>query len=216
MKTKTVSDDYTRGLLDARRAYAQVWADVTRREVHVVDFTTQRFQDELHTRWLERRWMADGTVPVVGQRVVTVREVAERWRMPHAHDEYVHEITSLLGGDTHLVECGPRQMGLGMLRLAPEGSEVTCPQCIGWHAFREQSRIDAEAYRAEQFKRADERRAERVAVEILRALGYSSGGLDVRAEAARGDVVRGRGSEPSRQHLLAVLLPAIERGLKVD
>jgi hypothetical protein len=148
-----MSDEYTRGLLEARRAYAQVWANVTRREIHEVDFTTQRFTDELRSRWFERRWLHDGTVPSVGQRVVTVRETAERWHMPHAHDSYVHEITSLLGGDTHLVECGPTQMGVALLAQAPAGSEVTCPSCKGWHAFREKSRIDAEVYRAEQFRR---------------------------------------------------------------
>jgi hypothetical protein len=147
------SDEFIRGLLEARRMYAQVWANVTRREIHEVDFTTNRFSDELRSRWFERRTLFDGTAPAVGQRVLTVRETAERWHMPHAHDGHVHEITSLLGGDTHLVECGPTQMGVALLAQAPAGSEVTCPSCRGWHAFREKSRIDAESYRKEQFRR---------------------------------------------------------------
>lgn len=61
--------------------------------------------------------MSDGVAPQVGQRVVTVREVATRWGLAHAHDDHVHEITSLLGRDSHLVECGPRQIGVAMLRL---------------------------------------------------------------------------------------------------
>lgn len=98
----------------------------------------------------ERRSLNCGTAPAVGQRVVTVRDVAEEWGMPHAHDDDVHEITSLLGGDCHLVECGPKQIGVRMLRLAPVGAAVTCGQCLGWHAQRERWRIDAEVFRERQ------------------------------------------------------------------
>lgn len=97
------------------------------------------------------RRLSDGTMPAVGQRVVTVREVAERWGLGHAHDELVHEITRLLGDDGP-VECGPTQFGRGMLRLAAEGSEVTCPHCLGWHEQCEKWRIDAVVFRETQFK----------------------------------------------------------------
>jgi hypothetical protein len=148
-------DDYTRGLFDARCAYAKAWADATDNEISALDFTPDRLRAELQSRWLERRSLADGTVPAVGQRVVTVREVAERWGLVHGHDDLVHEITSLLGGDCHLVECGPEQIGVGMLRLAPAGSDVTCGACRGWHAENERRRIDALVFRETQFKVAE-------------------------------------------------------------
>lgn len=147
-----MTDDYTRGVLDARREFAQALADVTEIEIDALDFTADRLRAELQSRWLERRHLADGTVPAVGQRVVTIREVEERWGLAHGHDDHVHEITSLLGGDTHLVECGPEQIGVGMLRLAPEGSEVTCPSCRGWSVQTQKMRVDAIVYRETQFK----------------------------------------------------------------
>jgi hypothetical protein len=148
-------DDYTRGLFDARCAYAKAWSEVTGNEIGALDFTPDRLRAELRSRWLERRVLSDGTVPAVGQRVVTVREVAESWGLGHGHDEHVHEITSLLGGDTHLVECGARQIGVSMLRLAPPGSDVTCPSCRGWNEQRTQWTIDARVMRETQFKVAD-------------------------------------------------------------
>lgn len=84
---------------------------------------------------------------MVGQRVVLVREACERSGLSHGFDELVHEVTSTLGGDTGLVECGPRQIYTGHLRLAPAGSEVTCPQCAGWRMQMARMRHDAEAYR---------------------------------------------------------------------
>jgi hypothetical protein len=148
-------DDYTRGLFDARCAYAKAWSEVTDNEIGALDFTPDRLRSELQSRWLEHRSLADRTVPAVGQRVVMVREVAERWGLGHGHDDHVHEITSLLGGDTHLVECGPRQIGMGMLRLAPDGSDVTCPSCLGWHEQRAKWTIDAQVYRETQLKVAE-------------------------------------------------------------
>jgi hypothetical protein len=146
---------YERGMLDARRAYAKVWADATRTEIGALDFTADRLHAELRSRWLERRSLADGTVPAVGQRVVTVREVAESWGLLHGHDGHVHEITSLLGGHSHLVECGPQQIGVGMLRLAPAGSDVTCPACRGWTVESDRRRHDAQVFRETQFKVAE-------------------------------------------------------------
>lgn len=96
--------------------------------------------------------LSDGTEVAVGQRVMTVREACERHHLGHAHDEWIHEITSLLGGDSGLVECGPRQISVGHLQLAPAGSEVTCPQCRGWREFMAKMRADAAAHRAAQFK----------------------------------------------------------------
>lgn len=107
-------------------------------------------RDRLAKALITRQRLADGTEPQVGQRVVTVAEVAAKWHMPHAHNEHVHEITSLLGGDTHLVECGPTQISVRMLRLAPEGAEVTCPNCRGWREQMARMRADAEVYRREQ------------------------------------------------------------------
>lgn len=107
-------------------------------------------RDRLAKALITRQRLADGTEPQVGQRVVTVAEVAAEWHMPHAHNEHVHEITSLLGGDTHLVECGPTQISVRMLRLAPEGAEVTCPNCRGWREQMARRRADAEVYRREQ------------------------------------------------------------------
>lgn len=108
-------------------------------------------RDRLAQALLSRQRMSDGVEPVVGQRVVTVREVAERWHLGHAHDDRVHEITSLLGGYSHLVECGPQQIGSSMLRLAPEGSEVTCPNCLDWRDQMARMKIDAEVFRRTQF-----------------------------------------------------------------
>lgn len=96
------------------------------------------------------RKLADGTEPHVGQRVITVGDVAARWELAHAHDELVHEITSLLHGDAHLVGCGPKQIGVKMLRLAPDGAEVTCPSCATWREQEARRRADAEVYRREQ------------------------------------------------------------------
>lgn len=175
---------HTRAMLDARRALAQVWADVTRREVHAIDFTADYLRAQLRSRWLERRSLADGTVPAVGQRVVTVREVAKSWGLGHAHDELVHEITSLLGGDTHLVECGPQQIGVGMLRLAPPDSEVTCGACAGWRAQRERWRIDAEVFRAAQFEHAALRKQLAEARRIARRLRCDNDGEDDCADLA--------------------------------
>jgi len=167
-------DEYTRGLLDARRAYAKEWAAATDNEISAIDFTPDRLRAELQSRWLERRCLADGSVPAVGQRVVTVLEVAERWGLGHGHDDLVHEITSLLGGDCHLVECGPEQIGVGMLRLAPAGSVVTCSACRGWHAENERRRIDAQVFRETQFKVAEltadrDRHARRAEAATVRA-----------------------------------------------
>jgi hypothetical protein len=148
-------EPYERGMLDTRRAYAKVWADATRTEIGALDFTADRLRAELRSRWLERRSLADGTVPAVGQRVVTIREVAEQWGLLHGHDGHVHEITSLLGGHSHLVECGPQQIGVAMLRLAPAGSDVTCPACRGWTVESDRRRIDAQVFRETQFKVAE-------------------------------------------------------------
>jgi hypothetical protein len=148
-------EPYERGMLDTRRAYAKVWADATRTEIGALDFTADRLHAELRSRWLERRSLADGTVPAVGQRVVTIREVAEQWGLLHGHDGHVHEITSLLGGHSHLVECGPQQIGVAMLRLAPAGSDVTCPACRGWTVESDRRRIDAQVFRETQFKVAE-------------------------------------------------------------
>jgi len=78
--------------------------------------------------------------------VVTISEVAEQWGLAHAHDGLVHEITRLLD-HCGLVECGPRQIGMAMLRLAPTGSDVTCQQCLCWHARLSKWRIEAEVFR---------------------------------------------------------------------
>lgn len=137
-------------ILEERRAYAEAWSSVVKRPISALDFTPDRLASELRSRWFERRALADGTAPAVGQRVVTVRAVAESWGLAHAHDDRVHEITSLLSGDTHLVECGPQQIGVGMLQLAPPESEVTCPSCRGWREQREKWRIDAEVFRERQ------------------------------------------------------------------
>lgn len=99
---------------------------------------------------IDRRKLSDGVEPMVGQRVVKVQSVAEAWHMPHAYDDKVHEITSLLGGSCHLVECAAEQVGVAMLRLAPPGSEVTCPYCSGWREQEAKRRADAEVYRREQ------------------------------------------------------------------
>lgn len=181
-----MGDEHTQGLLDARRAYAQVWADITGRVVHEVDFTTERFRDELMSRWLERRWLADGTAPAVGQRVVTVQSVAERWHLAHAHDGYVHEITSLLGGDCHLVECGPTQFGVAMLALAPDGSPVTCRSCQGWHEQREKWRIDAEVHRTAQFQHGEMRDLIGQMAAALRGTGEMSADVQRLLSAAAG------------------------------
>ena len=146
-------DDYTRGVLEARRRYAQAYANVTRREVHEVDFTAERLEAELRCRWFEGRALSDGTAPAVGQRVVKVREVAERWGLSHAHDDLVHEITRLLERDCSVVECGPEQVGMAMLQLAPPGAEVTCRHCRRWHAQRARWRIDSEVFRRLQLDR---------------------------------------------------------------
>lgn len=184
------NDDFTRGLLEARRRYAQVWADVTGEVLEAVEFTPAYLRAELATRGMERRHLADGVVPVVGQRVVVVREIAERWHLAHTCDGRVHEITSLLGGNTGLVECGPTQFGVAMLKLAPEGAEVTCQSCAGWHQQLERWRIDAAACRDAQFARdellalVDELSA---ALRDARSIELSA---EVRALLEKSDLVR--------------------------
>lgn len=158
-----MTDQQQSAVLETREAFARAWAEVTKQEIGGLDFTPHRFRDLLRSRWFERRTLADGTPPAVGQRVVTVREVAESWGMAHAHDELVHEITSLLSGDTHLVECGARQIGVRMLRLAPPGAEVTCPSCRGWREQMARLSADSQAFRETQFRVAElERHAERL------------------------------------------------------
>jgi hypothetical protein len=98
----------------------------------------------------DQRKMTDGVAPEVGQRVVKVREACVRQGLAHAYDDKVHEITSLLGRDTHLVECGPQQVSMSQLRLAPAGAAVTCPSCAGWSDQMLRMRIDAEVYRGTQ------------------------------------------------------------------
>lgn len=115
----------------------------------------------------DAKLLFDLVEPQVGQRVVTVRETAERWHMPHAHDGLVHEITSLLGGHSHLVECGPQQIGVKMLRLAPAGSEVTCPHCRGWRSQMAKMRADSDAYLDNDALRAALREACEIADEAL-------------------------------------------------
>jgi hypothetical protein len=156
----SAEEPYTQGLLDARRAFAQAWADVVGDSIHEADFTADYFRHQIGARLLERRTLADGVPPVVGLRVVTIREVAVRWGLAHAHDEDVHEITSLLSGVVDLVECGPRQIGVGMLRVAPFGSEVTCSGCLGWHARLARWRLDAEVDRQAAVQAANTREVE--------------------------------------------------------
>lgn len=168
--------------INARRSYAKVWSKVTRNKIDAIDFTPDRLRAELGSRWLERRVLSDGAVPAVGQRVVTVRDVAEKWGLAHGHDDLVHEITSLLGGDCHLVECGPRQIGMAMLRLAPAGSDVTCPHCRGWHDQREKWAIDAKVYREAQFKVRD--LTQRIA-DLEKEL------LDLKASSAESEAIDG-------------------------
>lgn len=125
---------YAQGVLDARRALAAAWCSVTEETVHATDFTVDYLRNRLDARFLRRRTLADGAVPVVGLRVVTIHEIAERWGLSHAHREDVHEITSVLEwAHCGLVECGPTQFGVGMLRVAPAGADVTCSGCRGWH-----------------------------------------------------------------------------------
>jgi len=109
-----------------------------------------------------RRQLADGVAAAVGQRVVLTREACMRDGLGHAHDELVHEITSVLGDDCHLVQCGPRQISRSHLRLAPAGAEVTCSSCRGWREQMHRMRIDAEVYRG-----ADKLRAQVAAMQPL-------------------------------------------------
>jgi hypothetical protein len=109
---------------------------------------------------VDRRRLAGGVEPMVGQRVVKVRAVADAWRMPHAYDDKVHVITSLLGGTTHLVELGPEQVGVAMLQLAPPETEVTCTTCRGWREQMAKMRADAEVYRREQIGEVHDLRAQ--------------------------------------------------------
>jgi hypothetical protein len=83
---------------------------------------------------------------------VKVQNVAKSWGLGHAWDDHVHEIHSLLSGDTHLVECGAEQVGVAMLQLAPEGAEVTCRSCAQWRASCEKWRQDAIVFRETQFE----------------------------------------------------------------
>lgn len=145
------SDAYTEGVLDARRRFAEAWAEVTKQSVLPVEFSAEFLRDQLRSRWFESRSLAGGTAPVVGQRVVIVPEVAKQWGLPHAIDDLVHEI-HIVFNDCYIVECGPCQYGFKMVRLAPEGSAVTCAQCAGWASNRERWRIDSEVSRATQFK----------------------------------------------------------------
>lgn len=160
-------DEFTRGILAARRDLANAWREVIRDDVHETDFTAQYLRGQLQARSLERRCLFDGAVPVVGMRVVIVSGVARQWGLPHAIDDHVHEITSLLGGDTHLVECGARQIGVRMLRVAPEGSDVTCPSCKGWRVQLAQIRIDSEVFRNTQFATRDLRDALSTMLELF-------------------------------------------------
>lgn len=102
-------------------------------------------RDRLAGELMKRRRLSDGTEPAVGQHVMIVHDIAVRMGLGHSNDGLVHEITSLLSGDTHLVECGPTQYGVGMLRLA--NNDVTCRACLGWREQMNKMKADAEAYR---------------------------------------------------------------------
>jgi hypothetical protein len=141
-------DEAKREVIDARLRDASPATDVTDWAVMYRQVAGER--DRLAAKLISSRRLSDGTEPAVGQRVVTVREVATKWGLAHAHDDLVHEITSLLGGHTHLVECGAKQVGVGMLKLAPAGADVTCRSCRGWREQMARMRADAEVYRAEQ------------------------------------------------------------------
>jgi hypothetical protein len=93
--------------------------------------------------------LLDGTTPAVGQRVVLDLDACRRGGLAHAHNEFVHEITRFDPACV-LIECGPTQIHPGHLRLAPEGSEVTCRSCLGWSDYLIRLRLDSEAYRAMQ------------------------------------------------------------------
>lgn len=117
------------------------------REAHrltVLELTAARERND-HRR--DRIRLADGTRPEVGQRVTLIRAACERDGLAHAYDDHVHEISSLLGRDTHLVECGPRQISVSHLRLAGADAAVTCPRCLGWQEQMQRTRIDVEVYR---------------------------------------------------------------------
>lgn len=94
--------------------------------------------------------LLDGAEAAVGQRVVTDLAACTRHGLGHAHKDVVHEITSLLGRDSGLVECGSEQISSSHLRLAPAGAVVTCTSCRGWRQQMARMKADAEVCRSLQ------------------------------------------------------------------